>query len=364
MNDLNDTRLKINQVDEKMAKLFEERMALSKEVADYKLAHALPIYDEAREKQVVLNNLNHIKDDVIKEYYVNFIKNTMDLSKQYQSRILKGIKVAYSGVEGAFAHIAATKMFPDATYISYGDFGKAYKATENGECDVCVLPLENSYAGEVGVVMDLIFSGSLYVNQVSELEVVHNLLAKKGTQKQNIKCVISHPQALAQCGQYLSNNNFKTMEAQNTALAAKLVADGDDSSLAAIASSDTAKLYNLDIVESNINSSHNNTTRFGAFSRCPNIKSTKAQMGEHFILVFTVKNEAGALAETLNIIGKHGFNMRSLRSRPMKELIWNYYFYMEIEGNVNSDKGKELLKDLEAYCDKLKIAGSFHYDKK
>ncbi len=364
MSELDDYRKQINNVDKQMAELFEKRMEISKGIAEYKLKHALPIYDENREKEVIEKNSELVKNATIKEYYVNFLKNNMDLSKQYQARVLKGITVAYSGVEGAFAHIAATKMFPNATYISYGDFGKAYKATETGECDVCVLPLENSFNGEVGVVTDLIFSGSLYVNQVYELEVVHNLLGKKGTTKKDIKTVISHPQALAQCGAYLSQSNFKTMEAQNTAIAAKLVAEGNDFSLGAVASIDTANLYNLEVLETNINSSHNNTTRFGAFSRCPNNTTKKSEMGEHFILLFAVKNEAGALAETLNIIGKHGFNMRSLRSRPMKELIWNYYFYAELEGNIYSEKGKELLTALEKHCDKLKVAGSYHYDTK
>lgn len=362
MSELDDYRVEINKIDKEMAKLFEERMNVSKKVAEFKLKHALPILDENREKQVIEINSKLVDDETIREYYINFLKNNMDLSKQYQSRVLKGIKVAYSGVEGAFAHIASTKMFKDATYFSFGDFKKAYDSVEKGECDVCVLPLENSFAGEVGVVTDLLFSGSLFVNQVFELEVVHNLLVKKGTKKEDIKTVISHPQALAQCGNYLSEKNFKTMEAQNTAIAAKLVATGDDNSIAAIASSDTADLYDLEILDRNINSSHNNTTRFGAFSRCQNRTVLKSEMGEHFILMFTVKNEAGALAETLNIIGKYGFNMRCLRSRPMKELLWNYYFYAELEGNVNSDKGEQLLKELETYCDKLKVAGSFHYD--
>ena len=268
--DLKDIRKKINQIDEEMAKLFEERMNISNEIAKYKLSHALPILDKNRESEVLEKNSYFIQDPIICEYYVNYLKNVMDISKKYQSRLLKGLKVAYSGVEGAFAHIAAMKMFPNASYISYGDFSKAYKATETGECDVCVLPLENSFAGDVGLVMDLIFSGSLYVNQVYELEVIHNLLGKKGSNKKEIKTVISHPQALSQCYDYISNNNLSTLESQNTALAAKLVSESNDIKLGAIASSETANLYNLEILETKINTSNNNTTRFGAFSRCLN----------------------------------------------------------------------------------------------
>ena len=361
MNELDNTRKKINAIDEQMAKLFESRMACSKEVAEYKIKHAMPILDASREAEIINKNSLFIENDEVREYYVNFLKETMNISKKYQARLIKGMRVAYSGVEGAFAYIAAMKMFPGATYVSYPNFTEAYNAAVTGVCDTCVLPLENSFAGDVGVVMDLIFSGSLYINQVIELEVVHNLLAKKGTNLKDIKKVISHPQAISQCLDYINKKGFETLEATNTALAAKMVAESNDDNLAAIASCETADLYDLEIIESNINSSHNNTTRFGAFSRCLNTNNNNSKMGEHFILVFTVKNEAGSLAKTLNIIGSHGFNMRNLRSRPMKELIWNYYFYVELEGDINSSDGKDMMRALNIFCDKLKLVGTYTY---
>ena len=207
--------------------------------------------------------------------------------------------------------------------------------------------------------MDLVFSGDLYINQVIEIEIVHNLLAKKGANLKDIKTVISHQQALNQCNDYLSKKGFVLKEAQNTAVAAKMVAESNQDDIAAIASVDTAKLYDLDILESNINANFNNTTRFAAFSRCLNTESKKDKMGQHFVLVFTVKNEAGALAKTLNIIGSHGFNMRNLRSRPMKELIWNYYFYVELDGDINTKEGKDMLRALSIFCDKLKLVGTY-----
>lgn len=359
MSNLNDVRKKINEIDKEMARLFEERMKASEEVALYKKENALPIFDSNREKDVINKNLQYLSNDIYKEYYVKFIQNTMDLSKKYQTRLLEGLRVAYSGVKGAFAYIACNKMFPNAVYVSYLSFNDAYKAVERGECDVCVLPLENSYAGEVGLVMDLMFSGSLYVNQVCELEVNHNLVVKKGTKLDQIKIVYSHKQALDQCVDYLEKHNFETIESLNTALAAKYVSEQNDNTIAAIASSDTADLYDLEVLEQNINSSHTNTTRFGAFCRVINNTKTKNDMDENSILVFTVKNEAGSLAKTLNIIGSYGFNMRNLRSRPMKELVWNYYFYIELEGNINSSDGREMLRGLEVFCDKLKIVGTY-----
>lgn len=359
MTKLDDSRKRINQIDKQMAKLFEERLTIAKDIATYKLKHGLPVLDKQREKELIEKNSSYIVDEVAKEYYINYITNTLDISKRYQSRLMQGIKVGYSGVEGAFAHIVAKKMFPNATYISFGDFSKAFNATVDGTCDVCVLPLENSYAGDVGLVMDLVFSGSLHINQVYELEVVHNLLAKKGTNLKDITTVISHPQALSQCNDFISQNNFKSLEAQNTAIAAKLVSEGSDKSLAAIASSENAQLYNLEILQTKINTSNNNTTRFGAFSRCENKTKPAGKTGENSMIMFTVKNEAGALAQTLNIIGSHKFNMKSLHSRPMKELMWQYYFYIELEGNINTKNGKKMLQEMQAFCDKLKVVGTY-----
>lgn len=356
---MNEIRKQINEIDKSMAELFEKRMICAKKIAEYKKEHALPIFDQARELEVINNNSKYIKNDEIREYYVDFLQNTMNVSKRYQGRVLEGLKVAYSGVKGAFAYIASTKMFPNATYFPYKDFVSAYNAVVNGECDTCVLPLENSYAGEVGNVMDLIFSGPLHVNQVKEITINQNLIGIKGTSLENIKKVISHEQALNQCSEYLQKHGLETEDVVNTAVAAKMVKDANDPHLAAIASTDTVELYDLEIIESNINSSNNNTTRFGAFTKAQNVEFMNNKMGVYTILVFTVKNEAGALAKTLNIIGSYGYNMRTLRSRPMKDLIWNYYFYVELDGSINTQDGKDMLNALKVFCDKLKVVGTY-----
>lgn len=359
MTKLEKARKKINEIDEKMAKLFEERMEASKEVALYKKENALPIVDKMREKELILKNSKYVEDVVIGEYYVNFLQSVMDLSKKYQFRLLEGQKVGYCGVEGAFGHIAAKKMFNNATLLSFKNFEETYHAVENGSCDVAILPIENSYAGDVGTVMDLIFSGSLFINQILDLDVVHHLIGTVDASIDTIKTVYSHPQALSQCSDYLKSHHFKEVEYANTALAAKEIAKLNDNTIASIASVDTAELYGLKVIESNINTTRNNTTRFVALSRSQNLPDALTKMGEHFILVFTVKNEAGALANTLNIIGAHGFNMRTLRSRPMKELLWNYYFYVELDGNINSEDGKDMLIQLRTVCDRLKLVGTY-----
>ena len=361
MNELEIARKQISEIDKEMALLFEKRMQASEMVASYKKEHALSILDTSRENELISKNSELIENDVIKEYYVQFLKNTMSLSRDYQSRLNQGMKIAYSGVEGAFAHIAAKRLYQNSTYVAYPSFEEAYRAVENGDCDVCVLPVENSFAGDVSTVMDLLFSGTLYVNQVLNLEVNHCLMAPKGAKIEDIKTVISHPQALAQCQGYIEANGFEQKSYQNTALAAKAVKELGDKTVGAIASEETAEIFGLEILKTNINQQRANTTRFFAFSRALNMLPSdgKRHQDEHFILVFTVKNEAGALAKTIDIIGAHRYNMRNLHSRPMKELLLNYYFYVEADGNINTQNGKDMLRELSATCDKLKLVGVY-----
>jgi len=199
MNELEQARISINEIDREMAGLFEKRMKCAEAVAEFKRKNGLSIRDEAREAALIAKNLGYIGDKTISQYYVSFIQNTIDLSCRYQARLMQGMRVAYSGVEGAFAYIAARRMFPDAELVAFKDFKSAYEAVERGELDSVVLPLENSYAGDVGTVMDLMFSGDLFINQVIDLDIDHCLLAAKGTTMQDVRTVLSHPQALSQC---------------------------------------------------------------------------------------------------------------------------------------------------------------------
>lgn len=360
MNELEIARKIISECDKEIAALFEKRMQASELVASYKKAHGLSILDTARENEVIAKNSRLIENPQIREYYVELLREVMRLSRDYQGRLNNGMRVAYSGVEGAFAHIASKKMFPEATFVAYPDFASAYKATENGECDIAVLPIENSSAGDVGDVMDLMFNGTLYVNQVLDLEINHCLLANHGANIEDIKTVISHPQALAQCSDYIHNKGFEQISYKNTALAAKQVKESSRTDIGAIASDETAKIFDLEILESKINSERTNTTRFLAFSRAQNVPDeTRRKMNQHFMLVFTVKNEAGALAKTIDIIGSYGFNMRNLRSRPMKELLWSYYFFVEADGNISGENGKNMLSELAKTCDRLKLVGIY-----
>ena len=330
--DLQESRDVIRQVDEEMAKLFVRRMDAMRAVVAYKKERGLPIEDKEQEARVIEGRSALVEDPALRSFYINFLQDTMDVSKRWQHYLMNGLKVAYSGVEGAFAHIAAERIFPDGTKVPYPSFESAYEAVEKGECDAAVLPIENSFAGEVGQVLDLMYTGPLHVNGVYDLSINQNLLGVPGASV--------------------------TVSTANTALAAQKVAKDRDTSVAAIASRETAELYGLQILDHDINESSSNTTRFAVFSRVEDRPKEK-QAGGAFLLLFTVKDEAGGLAKAVNVISAHNFNMRVLRSRPMKNLPWHYYFYAEVEGDVRSAEGRSMISALRGVCPSLKVAG--HY---
>ncbi len=357
MSDLDKARETINRVDKLMAELFEERMRAAETIAEYKREKGLSVLDPKREAEVIERNCEYISDPTLREYYVGFINDVMKTSRSYQKRLLSGMKVAFSGTLGAFAHIAASKIFPYATPVSYGNFKEAYNSVVNGESDCAVLPLENSYAGEVGQVIDMLFSGNLYISGVYDLPVIHDLVSVEGADISKINTVVSHPQALSQCAGYIREHGFSQVQYENTAMAAEYIAKKGDPTYAAICSKECAEIFGLKVLDHHINESRSNTTRFGVFTRAKTLpKQIKEDESNRFILMFTVRNKAGALAEAINIIGKHGYNMSSLRSRPMKELMWNYYFYLECEGTPNKE---ELFTELSAVCDRLKLVGAY-----
>ena len=361
MTDLEKARLLINDTDKEMARLFEQRMDAVKMVCAYKKEYGIPVEDLTREQEMVKSNITAVDNEEYRPYYVNFLQSVVELSKSYQHRLLDGLRVAYSGVEGAFAGIVAKRIFPEATCVPCSSFKAAYNAVVDGQCDCALLPVENSFNGDVGKVLDLAFFGSLYVTGIYEAEIVQNLLGVPGTALTDVKKVISHPQALGQCAAYIAEHGFEAVEAVNTAVAAQQVAELGQKEIAAIGSEEAAVKFGLTKLDSHINEKSNNTTRFAMFSRA---EKTPTKKDDHFILLFTVKNIAGSLGQAISIIGEHGFNLRALKSRPTKELIWEYYFYAEGEGNIGSKEGRAMLNELRGCCSHIKVLGSFEKEMK
>ena len=358
--ELEEARSTISETDRAIADLFCRRMEAVEAVAAYKKEHGLPIVDEKRERALLDDDLAAVGRDEYRPYFVGVVKALTDVSKSYQRKILEGMRIAYSGVPGAFAHLAAKSAFPFAEAVAYPDFAAAYEAVTSGECDAAMLPLENSYNGDVGQVMDLSFFGSLKINAIYSAEVTQNLLALPGATIESIKEVVSHPQALGQCEKYVKRHGWKITKSANTALAAKTVTESGRLDLAAIASEEAAAEYGLVKLEGHIEESRSNVTRFAVFSRTA---KTPSEDDSRFVMTFTVNNEAGSLGRAVSVIGYNGFNLRALKSRPTKNLTWEYYFFAEGEGNINSADGKAMLKELSLCCNNVSVIGSFEEEK-
>ncbi len=356
--ELKEAREEIAKLDAEMAELFVKRMDAVREIAAFKKARGLPIEDLNQEKRVIEARSGKIEDETLRSFYIQFLQSTMDVSKRWQRRLVSGMRVAYCGVKGAFAEIAAERIFPEAAAVPFPSFDAAYESVAKGLCDAAVLPIENSYAGEVSQVIDLMFSGELFVNGVYDLSIAQHLLGVPGARLEEVRRVISHPQALSPCRQYIQDHGFESVVETNTAVAAQEVAEKADPATAAIASRETASLYGLQILDHDINESRENTTRFAVFSRTENGETVQKD-GRAFILLFTVNDEVGALAKAINVISAYGFNMRVLRSRPMKELSWHYYFYTEVEGDDASDDGRRMLSALRGICPAVRVAGRY-----
>lgn len=199
MDALEQARREIDTVDAQLAALFERRMAAVLQVAEYKRAHGLPVYDAARETAVLEKAAARIQDPALRPYYKDHVQNLMDVAKQYEAVVLGQNRAAYQGVEGAFAHIALRALFPHAEAVSYPTWDEVFDAVERGDAARGVVPFENSHAGDVSAVLDLCYNHpALWVVDVYDLPISQNLLVLPGTKLDQIKSVYSHQQAIAQ----------------------------------------------------------------------------------------------------------------------------------------------------------------------
>ena len=355
-SDIAEARKNIDRIDREMAELFAERMQAAAVVAAYKEEHGLPVEDKAREAEMIARNTERLPP-AYRPYYRNFLVGTITESKRYQRLLVSGLRVAYSGVEGAFAHVATMRIFEEpGEKVACPDFATAYRSVESGACHCAVLPIENSYAGDVGQVMDLAWRGSLTISGIYDLPLSQCLLAKPGVTLAEVREVVSHPQALAQCQPYLRRQGWIQTTAVNTAVAARTVAAGERREVAVIAARETADLYGLQVLENDINEQKSNTTRFAVFSPAAcEIKPSD----NHFVLLFSCKNQPGALGDAISVISRHDYNLKCLKSHPTGVENWAYYFYAEGEGNLGTEAGQTMRRELERVCNSVRVLGSF-----
>jgi chorismate mutase/prephenate dehydratase len=314
----------------------------------------LPIYDAAREATVLEKAAARIQNEALRPYYADHVRHMMDVAKQYEALVIGQNRAAYQGVEGAFSHIALKALFPHAEAIKYPTWEDVFNAVENGDVAHGVVPFENSHAGDVSAVLDLCYNHpDLWVVNVYDLPISQNLLALPGVQLHELQDVYSHQQAISQSETFLKGFHLPAHAMANTAMAAKYVAETGDRTKAAIASRETAELYGLEVLVPEINTDGDNTTRFIVISR------QKPTAGNRFSLLFTVDNKPGKLAEVIQKIGASGFNMESIKSRPMPHVPFEYYFYVELVGDPAKAETAALLQELDHTCRTVRMLGVY-----
>lgn len=370
MKDLNECRKEIDDIDQQMITLFEKRMEVVKDVIEYKVSHGIEIFQPEREKIVLEKNLDRLTHKELTVYAQCFIQEMLSVSKDYQSDLLplqdhkeyktdfkKDPLVGYQGVSGAFSQAAVDKFFGEGTAnIGFPEFEDVYKALENGNIDYGVLPIENSLTGSINDNYDLIRKyGFSIVGEVS-VPVSQCLMALPGVKLDEITQAYSHPQGLAQSSEFFNEHRFiEPMPYKDTAMAAKYVWERQEKNKAAVASPLAAKLYGLEIIQANIQNDKSNMTRFMVISKeiiCP-------EDSHKMSIIFTLNHEVGTLYNMLQIIRQSQINLVRIESRPMKKENWQYYFYIDFEGNIRDEKMRRAIEKMRANCNTLRVLGNY-----
>ena len=378
--DLEEIRSKIDQIDRKLIELIEERLEIVKEVALYKKENNMKIFDRKREEEVVYKNLSNVKNEELKHYIEIILKDIMDSSKEYQKFKIgsskeyvnnldfNGKKLGYTGVPGAYAYEVMINLLKNSKnsdgstgvrakeILSFNTHRELVEGVENGKVDFAILPIENSIVGEVRDSIDLINKRSIYIVGEVKHKIEHNLLGIKGSKIEDIKRVYSHEQALMQCSEFLGKYpEWEKVKMNNTALSAKYIGDTKNKENACIANMETREMYNLELLQPDINNEKENFTRFFIVSN----KNLICENSEKISVITSTKNESGALMKLLKVFSDYGLNMVNLKSRPKTNKPWEYYFYIDFEGNLEEENVEKALEEIREKSIYLQILGNY-----
>ena len=374
---LKDLRQQIDNIDDQIVALYRERMQLSKKVAEEKNKSGKGVTNRIREKEI-LNRVTDAVDDDIKVYTKQVFETLFDTSKAYQLRYIDGTSksremiekalldadkpfpqkayVACQGIDGAYSNIATEKLFPLSNIMYFKNFEGVFQAVEKGLCKYGVLPIENSIAGSVNTVYDLMKEHSFRIVKSIKLRIQHSILAKKGVKLEDIKEIISHEQAINQCSKFIKSlGDIKVTVCSNTALGAKIVSESDRRDLACIASNECAGIYDLDIIKSNIQNADNNYTRFICIS-----KELEIYKGANKIsIMMTVPHESGSLNKILNRFSTLNLNLTKLESRPLENTSFEFMFYFDFEADLRDKEILNLITELDNEAQDFTFLGNY-----
>lgn len=362
MENLEYYRAQIDKIDSELISLMEKRMDVAKHIGEIKLKNGAQVLDEKRERKVLESRMEKVTQKEYEGIIEEFFVKVMALSRSVQQSLIDAHsmkqaltgRAVYQGVDGGYGSIAASKIFGENIY-NVKTFENVFEEVDEGKADYGVLPLENSTTGSINDVIDLLSEFDAYIVGETAIKVEHNLLGNKGAAVEDIQELYSHEQGFFQCREYLKDKPWVCHSVVNTAVGAKSVADSNDKKKAAIASERAAKLYNLDILQSGINSGKQNATRFIIIAKRPLVGegATKAAV------VFSVPHVSGSLVSALEIFAKNNVNLVKIESRPVIDRMGEYRFFAELEGNINDDNMKKALEELKKYATSYKYLGNF-----
>lgn len=375
---LEELRAEIDTIDDNLLQDFAQRMNVVGQIGLEKKSEGLPTLDPAREREKLADIVTKLPPEM-EQYGYTLWSMLFEISRSYQSSLnpqpsalRKDIEraiadtqplfppaatVACQGVEGAYSQLACEKLFKHPQVMYFKTFESVFSAIENGFCDYAVLPLENSTAGSVKEIYDLMLGHSSFkIVRSTRLKVDHNLVAKKGTKMSDIKEIFSHPQAISQCAKFLdAMPGVKITACENTAAAAEAVAKSERTDVAAISSYNCVELYGLERLAADIQDRSNNYTRFICISK----KLEIYPGADKTSLMLVLPHRPGALYQILGRFYALGMNLIKLESRPLPDREFEFMFYFDLETSVYSDEFIRLVDDLDAICEEFQYLGSY-----
>ena len=375
--DLKDYRKQIDEIDTQLLSLFSQRMEVAAGIAAYKKEHGLPVLDGKREREKLLDVAAKSPEDM-KDYAVSLYSLLFELSRSHQTRMLgtntalteqiaqaientpklfpDSAAVACQGVEGAYSQLACDRLFKLPNVFYFSNFEAVFSAIEKGLCQYGVIPVENSTAGSVNAVYDLMMRHDFRIVRSLRLKVDHNLLANPGAKLSDIKEICSHEQAIAQCSAFLQKHpEITVVRCENTAAAAKRVAQSGRKDVAALSSRSCAELYGLTCLASNIQNQGNNFTRFICIS-----KNLEIYPGaDRTSLMMVLPHRPGSLYKVLSRFYALGINLNKLESRPMPERNFEFMFYFDLDTSVYAPQFQQLMAELPSLCEEFSYLGSY-----
>ncbi len=374
---IDEYRNRIDRIDKQLVTLFCERMDTASDIAAWKKEQKRPVFDPERERQKLLEVASSVPEE-LREYTASLYSLLFELSRSYQNRLLgtaseltaqiqgaidetpalfpSDASVACQGVAGAYSQIACDRLFKRPAILYLSSFDAVFSAIESGLCRYGVVPLENSTAGSVNAVYDLMMNHNFRIVRSVRIKVDHCLLVNPGTRREEIREIYSHQQAISQCEKYLQSfPNARVIPCENTAVAAKMVAQAGRRDAAALSSHACGKIYGLSCLESSVQDMDNNFTRFICISK----KLEIYPGADRTSLMAVLPHEPGSLYKLLSRFYALGLNLNKLESRPLPNRNFEFMFYFDLETSVYSPQFLQLMGEMPTLCEEFSYLGSY-----